>query len=78
MAVMLPGNFAVYLASPRAEFLRGKVMECNWDVEDMEKHAEQIKHRVKYSENEAAAPLTVGLIGRSLPPTEDKPRSGAS
>lgn len=65
---MLPAAFAVYLASPRADFLRGKTLEANWDVEDMEAQADEISKTVKYSELESAAPLTVGLFNRSLPP----------
>lgn len=65
---MLPAALAVYLASPRAEYLRGKYIEANWDIEDMEKQKEEISRSVKYAEVEATAPLTKGLMMRSLPP----------
>jgi hypothetical protein len=58
----------VYLASPRAEFLRGKTLEVNWDVDDMESEAAGISRQVGNPEIEAAAPLTIGLMGRPLPP----------
>jgi NAD(P)-dependent dehydrogenase (short-subunit alcohol dehydrogenase family) len=31
----LPGNFAVWAASPEARFLNGKYIYCNWDVEEL-------------------------------------------
>ena len=31
----LPGNFMVWLASPESEFLRGRFVWANWDVEEM-------------------------------------------
>ena len=64
---MLPGAFAVFLASARAEFLRGKIVEANWDVEDMEARSEDIARAVTNPETGATAPLTMGLVGRSLP-----------
>lgn len=64
---MLPGGFAVCLSSSRADFLRGKTLEANWDVDDMEKQADVISRNVDFAEMELSAPLTVGLVGRSLP-----------
>lgn len=31
----LPGNFAVWAASPEARFLNSKYVYCNWDVEEL-------------------------------------------
>ena len=62
---MLPGAMAVYLASPRGEFLRGKTIEANWDVEDMEERADVISTKDEAAELGPPAPLTVGLAGRS-------------
>lgn len=31
----LPGNFAVWAASPEARFLHGKYVYCNWDVKEI-------------------------------------------
>ncbi|KAH7014436.1 uncharacterized protein B0I36DRAFT_389332 [Microdochium trichocladiopsis] len=33
----LPGHFAVWAASPEAEFLHGRYVWVNWDVEDLQK-----------------------------------------
>lgn len=63
---MLPGAVAVYLASPRADYLRGKTIESEWDVEDMEKQADVLTAKVQYPEMAPPAPLTVGLAGRSV------------
>jgi len=41
--VSLPGNFAVWLASPEAAFTKGKYLWANWDVEELKARAENIK-----------------------------------
>ena len=64
---MLPGAFAVYLASPRSEFLRGKTLEANWDIDDLESKAAEIGQQVVNPEVDAPVPLTIALVGRSLP-----------
>lgn len=35
VAVELPGQFAVWLASPEAKFLRSKFVWANWDVKEL-------------------------------------------
>lgn len=40
---MLPGHFNVWLASPEAEFLKGKFVWVNWDVNELKALAEEIK-----------------------------------
>ncbi|THX69415.1 NAD(P)-binding protein [Aureobasidium pullulans] len=42
---MLTGAVSLYLATPKAEYLRGGFMSVNWDVEEMEKHKDEIKER---------------------------------
>ena len=32
---MLPGNFAVWLASPEAKFLSGRFVWAEWDVDEL-------------------------------------------
>lgn len=32
---LLEGNFSVWLASPQSEFLRGRFVSANWDVEEL-------------------------------------------
>ena len=39
----LPGNFAVWLASPEAAFLKGKYTYVNWDVDELKARAEEIE-----------------------------------
>jgi hypothetical protein len=43
LLVALPGHFNVWLASPEAEFLKGKFVWANWDVDELKAHAEEIK-----------------------------------
>ncbi len=40
--VQLPGQFAVWLASPEAEFLKGRFVWANWDVEELMERKEEI------------------------------------
>ncbi|KAF2734197.1 NAD(P)-binding protein [Polyplosphaeria fusca] len=39
----MAGGLSLYLSTPRADFLRGTFLTVNWDVEELEKHAEEIK-----------------------------------
>ncbi|RMZ83010.1 hypothetical protein DV737_g1768, partial [Chaetothyriales sp. CBS 132003] len=41
--VELPGQFHVWLASPEAEFLKGKFVWVNWDVDELKARAEELK-----------------------------------
>lgn len=43
MIVALPGQFNVWLASREAEFLKGKFVWVNWDVDELKALAEEIK-----------------------------------
>ncbi|KAF4341531.1 3-oxoacyl [Fusarium beomiforme] len=40
----LPAQFYVWLASPEAEFLKGKFVWANWDVDELKARAEEIKN----------------------------------
>ncbi|KEQ88965.1 NAD(P)-binding protein [Aureobasidium pullulans EXF-150] len=42
---MLTGAVSLYLATPKAEYLRGGFTSVNWDVEEMEKHRDEIKEK---------------------------------
>ena len=42
--VQLPGGFCVWLASPEAEFLKGKYVWANWDVEELKERKEEIQN----------------------------------
>lgn len=39
----LPAHFQVWLASPEADFLKGKFVWANWDVDELKAHADEIK-----------------------------------
>ncbi len=41
----LVGMLALYLSSPRADYLKGGMVGVNWDVEEMEKHREEIESK---------------------------------
>ncbi|KAF2450728.1 NAD(P)-binding protein [Karstenula rhodostoma CBS 690.94] len=47
--VSLPANFNVWLASPEADFLKGKFLWTNWDVDELKSQAEEIEKTHKYS-----------------------------
>ena len=38
----LPAGFAVWLATPRADFTNGRFLWAHWDVEELEAAKEQI------------------------------------
>jgi len=50
----LPANFMVWVASPEADFLNGKYLWANWDVDEL---------LAKKSEVVGTSQLTIGLIG---------------
>lgn len=50
----LPGHFLVWLASPEGEFLRGKYLWVNWDVDEL---------KAKEKEILASNSLVTGLVG---------------
>lgn len=56
----LPANFAVWLASSKADFLNGRTIEASWDVEEMEKAQETIRADGRI--------FKVGLQGRGFVP----------
>lgn len=39
----LMGGVSLWLDTPKADFLRGGYLSVNWDVEEMEAHAGEIK-----------------------------------
>ncbi len=50
----LPSNFIVWAASPEGEFLKGKVVWSNWDVDELKAGASKIVD---------SPAITVGLLG---------------
>jgi NAD(P)-dependent dehydrogenase (short-subunit alcohol dehydrogenase family) len=54
--VQLSGHFAVWLASPEAEFLKGRFVWANWDVDELiERKEEIVKENL----------LKIGIVGRA-------------
>lgn len=43
LLVSLPADFLVWVASPEAAFLKGKLVWANWDVEEMMARVKQIE-----------------------------------
>ncbi|KAH7120846.1 hypothetical protein B0J11DRAFT_50586 [Dendryphion nanum] len=41
--VTLPAHFNVWVASPEAEFLKGKFVWANWDVDELKAHAQEVQ-----------------------------------
>lgn len=56
--VELPSNFAVWLCSPKARFLRGKFVWCDWDVEELLAKKDNIQ---------GSALLTANCVGWLFP-----------
>lgn len=52
--VSLPASFYLWLASPEANFLKGKFLWANWDVDELKARAAEL---------ESSPELTVGLVG---------------
>lgn len=52
--VELPANFMVWAASSEAEFLKGKLVWANWDVDELKARKEEIV---------SGPALTLGLTG---------------
>ena len=52
--VSLPASFNVWLASPEAQFLKGKFLWTNWDVDELKAKAKEI---------EESSQLSLGLVG---------------
>ncbi|KAF8867044.1 NAD(P)-binding protein [Acephala macrosclerotiorum] len=50
----LPGDFMVWAASPEADFLHGKLVWANWDVDELKARKKEIT---------AGPALTLGLVG---------------
>lgn len=56
--VQLPAHFLVWLASPEATFLKGRLVWANWDVEELKSQAEEIQSGLQ---------MTAGVIGWPYP-----------
>lgn len=41
----LTGGLAVYLSTAKGDFLKGGYLHANWDVEEMERHKEEITEK---------------------------------
>ncbi|KAH7117554.1 hypothetical protein B0J11DRAFT_441630 [Dendryphion nanum] len=41
----LTGAYSLYLSTPRADFLRGRFSSVNWDVDELEKHKQEIEDK---------------------------------
>ena len=41
-AAELPGNFVVWLTTAEADFLNGRFMYANWDIEELKKRKKEI------------------------------------
>lgn len=44
----LPGGFCIYLASSRADYLNGRYVSANWDVDELEAMKEDILTNDKF------------------------------
>ena len=44
----LSAGFCLYLASPRADYLNGRYVSANWDVDELEEMKEEILTRDKF------------------------------
>jgi hypothetical protein len=53
----LPASICVWLASPEARFLKGKLIWSNWDVEELIQRADEIKCSTLLNVNLNGAPM---------------------
>ncbi len=44
-----PAYFSVWAASPEAQFLNGKYVWCNWDVNELKDMAPEIQNSPRFS-----------------------------
>ncbi|KAL8749386.1 MAG: hypothetical protein Q9184_006828 [Pyrenodesmia sp. 2 TL-2023] len=58
--IRLPAHFMVWLASPAAEFLRGRLVWANWDVDELRSQAQDLQEGQQ---------MTVGVHGWPYPHT---------
>lgn len=56
--VQLPAHFLVWLTSPEARFLKGRLAFANWDVNELQAQAGEIS---------AGTTMTVGVVGWPYP-----------
>jgi hypothetical protein len=47
--VELVASFIIWAASPEAEFLKGKLVWANWDVDELKAREEEIKNSGMFS-----------------------------
>lgn len=61
----LPAGLALYLTTPQAEFLRGRWIDANWRVDELEARREEIvsQNLLKTAFN---AGLGIGMFGQSI------------
>lgn len=57
MVVELPANAMVWLCSPEADFLRGRTIWANWDVNELKEKSKEWK------DTDVASSLKSGLVG---------------
>lgn len=55
----LTGGLAVYLCTPKADFLKGGYVHSNWDVDELEKHQDEIAEKKL---------VTLGFLNGQLQP----------
>jgi NAD(P)-dependent dehydrogenase (short-subunit alcohol dehydrogenase family) len=59
ITVELPASFLVWLSQSKTKFLNGKLVFANWDVEELEKRAEEIQ---------GSSTMTIGVGGWPFSP----------
>lgn len=53
----LPADTCVWLASPEAEFLKGRMTWCDWDADELKAKKEEIV------EKDLLKPILAGVVG---------------
>ncbi|KAJ1562966.1 hypothetical protein HK405_005105 [Cladochytrium tenue] len=75
--VSLPASFNVWLASQEANFLKGKFVWCNWDVDELKTRAEEIRTGTILNIGLVGWPFDIGAVGRALEGTTSLARFAA-
>ncbi|KAL9118806.1 MAG: hypothetical protein Q9187_004638, partial [Circinaria calcarea] len=58
LTVQLPAHFMVWLVSPEAAFLKGRLVWANWDVDELKSQAQEIQ---------SGQQMTAGIVGWPYP-----------
>lgn len=63
--VSLPATFDIWLASPESDFLKGKFLWMNWDVDELKAQADEIEKTHNFSVEMVGYPFGGDVVPKS-------------